>query len=70
MELQVIVSKVDLDRRRIDFALEIKDNNNKSMHKKSSVSRSKSKKSNKSATINKNFKLKKNNSKKPTKKSK
>lgn len=44
MELEVIVSKVDLDRRRIDFVLYNNDKNKKSSVKKSSVSRSKSKK--------------------------
>ncbi len=43
MELQVIVSKVDLDRRRIDFVLQDSDRSKKSVVKKSSVSRSKSK---------------------------
>lgn len=52
MQLEVIISKVDLDRRRIDFALDEKDNT-KSSTKKSSVFRSKNKRNNQSVKANK-----------------
>jgi ribonuclease R len=63
MQLEVIISKVDLDRRRIDFALDEKDKYTKSSTKKSSVFRSKNKKSNQSVKANK-F-ARRNNANKP-----